>query len=188
MWQLLIPVFCLVLFPFHLECWSFSSFLDPTCFSVRLTPGIEQQQTLPVSHSSMRFSQAFSFTSTKVVRDQPLLLSLCQRKRQTQRGSVSYPAWVLGPVVDRAGQSNTTTPVHNHNSLPMVPNQKQFCPALEIVITTGGVLESRDQKSGMLLDIPQCRGQIPQRIIQPRMLMVLSGETQLYASFVNLLP
>ena len=113
--------------------------------TVRLTPG-----TTPVSHSSMRFSQAFSFTSTKVVRDQPLLLSLCQRKRRTQRGSVSYPAWVLGPVVDRAGQSKATTPVHNHNSLPMVPNQKQFCPALEIVITTGGVLASRDQKSGML--------------------------------------
>lgn len=133
MLQLLIPIFCLVLFPFHLECWSFSSLLDPTCFSVRLTPGIEQQQTLPVSHSSMRFSQAFSFTPTKVVRDQPLLLSLCQRKSQTQRGSVSYPAWVLCPVVDRAGPSNATTPGHNHNSLPMVRNRKQFCPALEIV-------------------------------------------------------
>lgn len=122
------------------------------------------------------------------------IVSIPEDGIETQRDSVSYPLCVVWLVMDRARQPSTTTSVHNRNSLPMVLNQKQFCPLGNnwkylktywlLQLWGWGVLLASGIRSQGAVSILQCTEKSPQqRITQPGMLTVLSWKTLLYTSF-----
>lgn len=100
--------------------------------------------TLNVSHSYAIFSR-FLYLTKAIMCPCPTVVSAPQRRKQTQRSSITYPSWVPRPALDRARQSGPTASAHNHFPIPVVLNGailplrgRLEVPGDILVVTTGG--------------------------------------------------